>query len=65
MLQTSLDDFYVSYQFNAYTRDANVMAATYSALRDGSAASIPPEPHGKPTGAPRPFAVRVEPVAGS
>jgi small-conductance mechanosensitive channel len=32
VLQTSLDDFYVSYQLNAYTRDANAMATTYSAL---------------------------------
>ncbi len=88
VLQTSLDDFYVSYQLNACTRDPNAMAVTYSALhqniqdafhqggveimsphfsalRDGSAAAIPPEPDGKPSGAPRPFAVRVEPAAGS
>lgn len=32
VLQTSLDDFYVSYQLNAYTGDANAMPATYSAL---------------------------------
>jgi len=31
-LQTSLDDFYVSYQLNAYTRDANAQANIYSAL---------------------------------
>jgi small-conductance mechanosensitive channel len=88
VLQTSLDDFYVSYQLNAYSRDPNAMAATYSALhqniqdtfhqggveimsphfralRDGSAAAIPPEPDGQPTGEPRPFAVRVEPAAGT
>ena len=32
VLQTSLDDFYVSYQLNAYTRTPNAMASTYSAL---------------------------------
>jgi small-conductance mechanosensitive channel len=32
VLQTSLDDFYVSYQINAYTRNPSVMARTYSAL---------------------------------
>lgn len=32
VLQTSLDDFYVSYQLNAYTDDPKVMARTYSAL---------------------------------
>lgn len=30
--QTSLDDFYVSYQLNAYTTSPNRMVATYSAL---------------------------------
>ncbi|MEP7327371.1 MAG: mechanosensitive ion channel family protein [Gemmatimonadota bacterium] len=32
VLQTSLDDFYVTYEINAYTNDASVMARTYSAL---------------------------------
>lgn len=32
VLQTSLDDFYVSYQINAYTRDANRQANIYSDL---------------------------------
>lgn len=32
VLQTSLDDFYVSYQLNAYTRKPNGMAQIYSAL---------------------------------
>jgi small-conductance mechanosensitive channel len=32
VLQTSLDDFYVSYQINAYTRAPNRQAATYSLL---------------------------------
>ena len=32
VLQTSLDDFYVSYQINAYTRQPGIMAKTYSAL---------------------------------
>jgi small-conductance mechanosensitive channel len=32
VLQTSLDDFYVSYQINAYTRNPSVMARTYSVL---------------------------------
>lgn len=32
VLQTSLDDFYVSYQLNAYTDNATVMVDTYSAL---------------------------------
>lgn len=32
ILQTSLDDFYVSYQLNAYTRQPAVMARTYSDL---------------------------------
>lgn len=32
ILQTSLDDFYVSYQINAYTRDASKMAVTLSEL---------------------------------
>jgi small-conductance mechanosensitive channel len=32
VLQTSLDDFFVSYQLNAYTREANKQAAIYSVL---------------------------------
>ncbi len=32
VLQTSLDDFYVSYELNAYTENPNVMARTYSEL---------------------------------
>lgn len=32
VLQTSLDDFYVSYQINAYTREPNKQAAIYSQL---------------------------------
>jgi small-conductance mechanosensitive channel len=32
VLQTSLDDFYVSYQINAYTKDANKQAGIYSQL---------------------------------
>lgn len=32
VLQTSLDDFYVSYQLNAYTDQPTVMASTYSDL---------------------------------
>jgi len=32
VLQTSLDDFYVAYQLNAYTEDANRMAGIYSDL---------------------------------
>jgi small-conductance mechanosensitive channel len=32
VLQTSLDDFYVSYELNAYTREPNRMAAIYSEL---------------------------------
>ena len=32
VLQTSLDDFYVSYQVNAYTREANKQADIYSYL---------------------------------
>ena len=32
VLQTSLDDFYVSYQINAYTREAGKMAGVYSEL---------------------------------
>ena len=32
VLQTSLDDFYVSYQINAYTREANKQALIYSTL---------------------------------
>ncbi|MDD2900184.1 MAG: mechanosensitive ion channel family protein [Desulfuromonadaceae bacterium] len=32
VLQTSLDDFYVSYQINAYTDKPSVMACTYSEL---------------------------------
>lgn len=32
VLQTSLDDFYVSYELNAYTGNPQVMAATYSLL---------------------------------
>ena len=30
--QTSLDDFYVSYRINAYTKSPNKQASTYSAL---------------------------------
>ncbi len=32
VLQTSLDDFYVSYQINAYTRESNKQAVIYSQL---------------------------------
>ena len=32
VLQTSLEDFYVSYQINAYTKDANKQATIYSQL---------------------------------
>jgi small-conductance mechanosensitive channel len=32
VLQTSLDDFYVSYQINAYTATAGVAAKVYSEL---------------------------------
>lgn len=32
VLQTSLDDFYVSYQLNGYSRHPELMPATYSAL---------------------------------
>lgn len=32
VLQTSLDDFYVSYQINAYTDKPSIMARTYSLL---------------------------------
>lgn len=32
VLQTSLDDFYISYQINAYTREANKQALIYSKL---------------------------------
>jgi small-conductance mechanosensitive channel len=32
ILQTSLDDYYVSYELNAYTKDPTWMAKTYSAL---------------------------------
>jgi len=32
VLQTSLDDFYVSYQINAYTKEANKQAVIYSNL---------------------------------
>jgi len=32
VLQTSLDDYYVSYQINAYTNDANKQAIIYSDL---------------------------------
>ncbi len=32
VLQTSLDDFYVSYELNVYTNDSNRMAVTYSQL---------------------------------
>jgi len=32
VLQTSLDDFYVSYQINAYTKDPNKQAVIYSQL---------------------------------
>lgn len=32
VLQTSLDDFYVSYQLNAYTAESNKMAVIYSQL---------------------------------
>jgi small-conductance mechanosensitive channel len=34
VLQTSLDDFYVSYQLNAYTDDASVMGFTSSRLHE-------------------------------
>jgi small-conductance mechanosensitive channel len=32
VLQTSLDDFYITYQLNAYTREANRQAGVYSVL---------------------------------
>ncbi|AXG74580.1 mechanosensitive ion channel family protein [Flavobacterium arcticum] len=34
VLQTSLDDFYVSYQINAYTKEANKQASIYSKLHE-------------------------------
>ncbi len=34
VLQTSLDDFYVSYQINAYTKEANKQALIYSKLHE-------------------------------
>jgi small-conductance mechanosensitive channel len=34
VLKTSLDDFYVSYQLNAYTRARNVKQRTYAALHE-------------------------------
>jgi small-conductance mechanosensitive channel len=34
VLQTSLEDFYVAYQINAYTKDANKQAVIYSALHE-------------------------------
>jgi len=34
ILQTSLDDFYVSYQINAYTKEANKQARIYSELHE-------------------------------
>lgn len=34
VLQTSLDDFYVSYQINAYTKNANKQAIIYSHLHE-------------------------------
>jgi small-conductance mechanosensitive channel len=34
VLQTALDDFYVSYELNAYTAEANRMAAIYSELHE-------------------------------
>ncbi len=34
VLLTSLDDFYVSYQLNAYTREASRQAAIYSRIQD-------------------------------
>ncbi|NDI99102.1 mechanosensitive ion channel [Flavobacterium sp. LaA7.5] len=34
VLQTSLDDFYVSYQINAYTKEANKQAVIYSQLHE-------------------------------
>ena len=34
VLQTSLDDFYVSYQINAYTKEANKQASIYSNLHE-------------------------------
>lgn len=63
--QTSLDDYYISYELNAYTRDparmaviyselhqsiqdkfneagVEILSPAYSALRDGSASTIPP-----------------------
>jgi small-conductance mechanosensitive channel len=32
VLQTSLDDWYVAYEINAYTKEPEVMALTYSEL---------------------------------
>jgi len=32
VLQTALDDFYVEYEINAYTKKANIMAVTYNEL---------------------------------
>ena len=36
VLQTSLDDFYVAYQINAYTREANRQAGIYSHLHQNT-----------------------------
>ncbi|MDB4584691.1 mechanosensitive ion channel family protein [Draconibacterium sp.] len=34
VLQTSLDDFYIAYQLNAYIKEANKQAAIYSNLHE-------------------------------
>ncbi len=69
VLQTSLDNYYVSYELNAYTRKparmaniyselhqriqdsfneagVEIMSPAYSALRDGSRSTVPPQPIG-------------------
>lgn len=78
VLQTSLDDNYISYQLNAYTDTPNTMvfiysklhqsiqdgcrengieilSPTYTALRDGSASTIPASASGPPPAVAAPF----------
>ena len=60
ILQTSLDDFYVSYQLNAYTRAAGKQAGLYSLLHQGIQDQFKPG-RGRDSLAPLPRPARRQP----
>jgi hypothetical protein len=41
VLQTALNDFYVTYELNAYTDAPEIMSPHYTQIRDGNHTTIP------------------------